>query len=127
MPRSVGIGRTGGKQKRARFAAAPEAAAKRQMAASAAVDAAIARAEAALQTEDSQTNAEVRCWLDGVLARLEPVDAPRPPALEQHEFSGYGKTEEEALLSLAAKNNLCTCAQGVPSFYVACASAGHLR
>ena len=116
MPRSTGIGRTGGKQKRARFAAAPEAAAKRQMAACAAVDAAVANAEAALQAEQAEAEAEVRAWLTDTLARLEPRPVPRPPAPDQFAFVGNGKTEEEALRALTSKNNLCTCAQGVPSF-----------
>ena len=73
-----------------------------------------AAADAAAQAEQPHADAEVCAWLDGVLARLEP--APRPPAPEQHHFYAYGDTQEEALAALAAKNNLCTCAQGVPSF-----------
>ena len=103
MPRNAGISRTGGEQKRARAEAASTAVAKRQAASIAALQAAGAAAEAAAQAEDSQTNAEVRCWLDGVLARL---NAPRPPAPEQHEFFGNGKTEEEAIASLAAKKRV---------------------
>ena len=55
-------------------------------------------------------------WLDGVLARFEPLSVRRPPAPEQDEFLGLGKTEEEAVAALTSKNNLCTCGQGVPSF-----------
>ena len=116
MPRSGGIGRTGGKQKRARAAAAPEAAAKRQATSIAALNAAVVAAEAALKAEQTQADGQVRAWLADVLLQLEPPSVPRPAAPEQHTFSGYGETEEEALAALKLKNNLCTCAQGVPSF-----------
>ena len=118
MPRNTGIGRTGGKQKRARAAAATQAGVKRQAASRAALEAAAAEAEAAAQAEQAQADVEVGAWLDGVLARLEPLSVPRPPAPEQHEFIaiGSGETKEEALAALTFKNNLCTCAEGVPSF-----------
>ena len=116
MPRNTAIGRTGGKQKRARAAAAPQAGAKRQTASRAALEAAAAEAEAAAQAEQAQADVEVGAWLDGVLARLEPLSVPRPPAPEEHEFIGSGETKEEALAALTLKNNLCTCAEGVPSF-----------
>ena len=116
MPRNGGIGRTGGRQKRARAAAAPTAGAKRQAASIAALDAAVVAAEAALHAEQAHVDAEVSAWLADLLARLEPASVPRPPAPEQHTFFGTGKTEEEALAALTKKNHLCTCAQGVPSF-----------
>ena len=116
MPRSGGIGRTGGKQKRARAAAAPEAAAKRQATSIAALNAAVVAAEAALKAEQTQADGQVRAWLADVLLQLEPPSVPRPAAPEQHTFIGKGKTEEEALAALTSKNNLCTCAKGVPSF-----------
>ena len=82
----------------------------------AALEAAAAEAEAAAQAEQAQADVEVGAWLDGVLARLEPLSVRLPPAPEQHEFLGLGKTEEEAVAALTSKNNLCTCGQGVPSF-----------
>ena len=60
MPRSAGIGRTGGKQKRARAAAAPKADTKRQVAAIAALEAAATAAEAAAQAEQVHVDAAVR-------------------------------------------------------------------
>ena len=70
MPRSAGIGRTGGKQKRARAAAAPEAVAKRQAASLAALEAAAAAAGASALVAAGDDGA-VSAWLDDVLEQVE--------------------------------------------------------